>query len=103
MLVNFIDYEKAFGSIDRKTLWKIMRYYGIPQIISNLIKEMYKNTTCRVLHEGQLTDSFEINTWVRQGCLLSPFLFIMAIDWLMKERTAKRKKWNSMDSVGTIG
>lgn len=105
LLVNFIDYEKAFDSIDRKTLWKIMRHYGIPQKIVSLIEEMYKNTTCRVLHEGQLTESFEINTGVRQGCLLSPFLFILAIDWLMKTGTERRRNgiqwtlWEQLDDL----
>jgi len=105
LLVNFIDYEKAFDSIDRKTLWKIMRHYGIPQKIVSLIEEMYKNTTCRVLHEGQLTESFEINTGVRQGCLLSPFLFILVIDWLMKASTEGRRNgiqwtlWEQLDDL----
>ena len=45
---------------------------------------------CRVIHEGQLTESFEIRTGVRQGCLLSPFLFLLAIDWIMKSTTDNR-------------
>ena len=41
-------------------------------------------SSCRVVHEGQLTEKFEVKTGVRQGCLLSPFLFIPAIDWIMR-------------------
>ncbi|GFR62101.1 LINE-1 retrotransposable element ORF2 protein [Elysia marginata] len=48
---------------------------------------MYDGTCCRIVHDGQLTDRFNIRTGVRQGCLLSPFLFILAIDWLMRETT----------------
>ena len=105
LFINFIDYEKAFDSVDRESLWRIMRHYGIPAKIVNLTKRMYDNTTCRVLHDGQLTDSFEINTGVRQGCLLSPFLFIMTIDWLMKEATAGRRNgvqwtlWTQLDDL----
>ena len=105
LLVNFIDYEKAFDSIDRKTLWKIMRHYGIPQKIVSLIEEMYRNTTCRVLHEGQLTESFKINTGVRQGCLLSPFLFILAIDWLMKTSTEGKRngiQWTLWEQLNDL-
>ena len=91
LVINFLDYEKAFDSIDRDTLWKIMRHYGIPQKLVNLVKTMYEDTSCRVIHAGQLTDSFSIKTGVRQGCLLSPFLFILAIDWLMKETTRGRR------------
>ena len=80
LIVNFLDYEKAFDSIDRATLWKLLRHHGIPQKLVNLIKSMYEGTSCRVVHDGQLTDSFNIGTGVRQGCLLSPFLFILVID-----------------------
>ena len=59
-LINFIDYEKAFDSVDRVSLWKLLRHYGIPEK--------------RVVHEGQLTNSFPVQTGVIQGCLLSPFL-----------------------------
>ena len=105
LLVNFIDYEKAFDSIDRKSLWKIMQRYGIPQKIVNLIEKMYKDTSCKVLHEGQMTDGFKINTGVRQGCLLSPFLFILAIDWIMKVATGSRRNgiqwtlWEQLDDL----
>ena len=43
--------------------------------------------TCQVIHEGKLTRPFEVKTGVRQGCLLSPFLFLLCIDWIMKETT----------------
>ena len=43
--------------------------------------------TCQVVHRGKLTRPFEVGTGVRQGCLLSPFLFLLAIDWIMRETT----------------
>ena len=91
LFINFIDYEKAFDSIDRTSLWKIMRHYGIPTKIVKLVKSMYEDTYCKVVHNGQLSEKFDIKTGVRQGCLLSTFLFILAIDWLMRETTAGRK------------
>ncbi|GFR70251.1 retrovirus-related Pol polyprotein from type-1 retrotransposable element R2, partial [Elysia marginata] len=87
LIVNFLDSEKAFDSIDRELLSKIMRNYGIPEKIVSLVRKMYDGTCCRIVHDGQLTDRFNIRTGVRQGCLLSPFLFILAIDWLIGETT----------------
>nr|KAG5709158.1 hypothetical protein BaRGS_028614 [Batillaria attramentaria] len=48
--------------------------------------------SCRIAHAGQLSESFEVKTGVRQGCLLSPFLFLLVIDWIMKTTTSGRKK-----------
>ena len=102
LVVNFVDYEKAFDSLDRTTLWKIMRHYGIPGKLVTLVKELYEGSSCRVLHEGQLTDSFNIITGVKQGCILSPFLFILAIDWLMKETTSGGRngiQWTQLEDL----
>ena len=56
LLVNSINYEKAFDSVDRATLWMLMRHYGIPEKLVNLVKSSYDGTYCQVFHEGQLTD-----------------------------------------------
>ena len=98
LYVNFVDYEKAFDSLDRETLWKILRHYGMPMKLVNMIKNSYEGMSCRVIHDGQLTENFEIRTGVRQECLLSPFLFILAIDWIMKTET----KGKEMESSGTF-
>ena len=91
LYVNFVDYEKAFDSLDRETLWKILRHYGVPMKLVNMIKNSYEGMSCRVIHDGQLTENFEIRTGVRQGCLLSPFFFILAIDWIMKTETKGKR------------
>jgi len=91
LYINFIDYEKAFDSLDRESLWKLLRHYGVPQKITGLIQKMYEGMAGRVVHAGELSNSFEIRTGVRQGCLLSPFLFLIAIDFIMREATRGRK------------
>ena len=80
LYVNFIDYEKAFDSIHRDSLWQILRAYGIPQRIINIIKCFYSNFTCCI---GQGDLSFEVKTGVRQGCVMSSMLFNIAIDWVL--------------------
>ena len=62
LYVNFVDYEKAFDSLDRETLWKILRHYGVPMKLVNMIKNSYEGMSCRVIHDGQLTENFEIRT-----------------------------------------
>lgn len=88
--INFIDYTKAFDSLDRDALWRIMAHYGIPDKYISLIKNLYKDAGCRILIKGKLSVWFQILTGVRQGCLISPFLFLLAIDWILKTSTAGR-------------
>ena len=89
--VNFIDYEKAFDSVDRETLWKLLRHYGVPEKVTNIIKNSYEGMICKVVHGQHLTDAFQVRTGVRQGCLLSPILFLLAIDWVLKTSTSERR------------
>lgn len=81
----FVDFEKAFDSISREALKKILRHYGIPQKIVNIIVEMHSGTFCQVMVNGNLTDPFEVKSGVLQGGILSPLLFILAIDYVMKK------------------
>ncbi|KAK7095834.1 hypothetical protein V1264_005198 [Littorina saxatilis] len=105
LYVNFIDYEKAFDSVDRQSLWKLLRHHGVPEKITNIIRNSYEGLTCRVVHGCQLTDAFQVRTGVRQGCLLSPFLFLLVIDWVMKASTAQKRNgiqwtlWTQLDDL----
>nr|KAG5708190.1 hypothetical protein BaRGS_021124 [Batillaria attramentaria] len=105
LYINFIDYEKAFDSVDREALWKLLRHYGVPGKIISLIRCTYQDMSCRIAHAGQSSESFEVKTGVRQGCLLSPFLFPLVIDRIMKTTTAGRKNgiqwtlWVQLDDL----
>ncbi|VDP24101.1 unnamed protein product [Schistosoma margrebowiei] len=65
LYINFIDYEKAFDSVDKTKLWKLLRHYGVPQKIVNIIQSSYDGLHCKIVHGGQLTKSFEVKTGVR--------------------------------------
>nr|KAG5688191.1 hypothetical protein BaRGS_027786 [Batillaria attramentaria] len=105
LYINFIDYEKAFDSVNREALWKLLRHYGVPGKIISLIRCTYQDMSCRIAHAGQSSESFEVKTGVRQGCLLSPFLFPLVIDRIMKTTTAGRKNgiqwtlWAQLDDL----
>ena len=91
--------------MDRDTFCKLLRHYGIPPKIADLIRKSYAGMTSKVVHEGRLTKEFEVKTGVRQGCLLSPFLFLLAIDWIMKSATTGKKNgiqwtmWKQLDDL----
>jgi sorting nexin-29 len=50
----FIDFEKAFDTINREAMWNEVKHYGVPTQIVNLIQETYRGYACRVVHEGRV-------------------------------------------------
>ena len=87
LFINFIDFKKAFDSVHRNTLWKLMGSYGIPNKIINLVKCFYNNFKCSVILGNTISENFIIKSGVRQGCVLSPILFLMTIDWIKRKTT----------------
>ena len=85
--INVVDFKKAFDSIDRTVLWKLLRHYGLPAKCVTLIKNMHECFTCHVIFNGHVSEGFQIGTGVREGFLLSPLLFLIALDWTMKRST----------------
>jgi len=91
LYTHFIDFEKAFDSVHRESLWNIMSMYGIPEELIELVKAMYNNFECAVLDEGETTEWFQVQSGVKQGCVMSGFLFLLAIDWVMSRTTEGRR------------
>lgn len=77
LYVGFIDYETAFDSVDRETIWKRLRHYGVPNKLVNNVRKSYDHLACRVIQGGKLTEPFEVKTGVRQGCYCHPFCFCL--------------------------
>ena len=58
---------------------------GVDQVLVDLIENMYKQAECAVVINGKITDWFQVVTGVRQGCLLSPSLFNLFLEFVMKD------------------
>ena len=83
--ITFIDFKKAFDSICRKTMFAILRHIGIPDQIVQAIKVLYDDSKSRVFVDGQYSKEFKVNTGVLQGDVLAPSLFIIVIDFVMRQ------------------
>ena len=90
LYVDFVDYEKAFDSLDRESLCELKRHYAIPEKFVTLIGNTCKGMTWKATHGGKISAGFEVLTGVRQGCLLSPFLFLLPADWITRKTTANK-------------
>ena len=67
---------------------------------------LYSDFKSQVICDSELTEAFNVSTGVKQGCILSPFLFILAMDWIMKNSTdggRRRIKWTmTMTATTTL-
>ena len=78
---------------------------GYHKKLTDIIKALYEGLSCRIVHGQQTTEAFGLQIGVRQGCLLSPFLFLLAIDWIMKMSTEQKRNdiqwaiWKQLDDL----
>ena len=80
----FIDYAKAFDCVDHKKLWKILKEMRIPDHLTFLLRNLYAGQKATVSIGHGTTDWFQIGKGARQGCILSPCLFNLYAEYIMR-------------------
>ena len=70
--------------MDHKKLWKILKEMGIPDHLTCLLKNLYVGQEVTVRTGHGTTDWFQIGKGVRQGCILSPYLFNLYAEYIMR-------------------
>ena len=80
----FIDYAKAFHCVDHNKLWKILKEMGIPDHLTCLLRNLYAGQEATVRTGHGTTDWFQIGKGVHQGCILSPCLFNLYAEYIMR-------------------
>ena len=80
----FIDYAKVFDCIDHHKLWKILQEMGITDHLTCLLRNLYAGQEATVRTGRGTTDWFQIGKGVRQGCILSPCLFNLYAEYIMR-------------------
>ena len=91
----FIDYAKAFDCVDHNKLWKILKVVGIPDYLTCLLRNLYagQEATGRTGHGT--TDWFQTGKGVHQGCILSPCLFNLYAEYIMRNTGLVKHKLES--------
>lgn len=90
----FVDFSKAFDSIDRTQMFEILGLYGIPEPMIEAIRVLYTNTSSTIVTSDGETDPFDILAGILQGDTLAPFLFIVVLDYILRM---------SLDQINTKG
>ena len=80
----FIGYVKAFDCVDHNKLWKILQEIRIPDHLTCLQRNLYGGQEATVRTGHGATDLFQIRKGVRQGCILSPRLFNLYAEYIMR-------------------
>ena len=80
----FIDYAKAFDCVDHNKFWKILKEMGIPGHLTCLLRNLYAGQEATVRTGHGTTDWFQIGKGVYQGCILSPCLYNLYVEYIMR-------------------
>jgi len=84
LFAAFADYRKAFDNINREAMWTLMAARGVDPFLVSLVKEMYNECSGEVLVQDYRSNKLYMKTGVRQGCALSPLLFNLFMDHLVR-------------------
>ena len=76
----FVDLEKAYDRVPRGILWGVLREYGVPGPLVRAIRSLYKQSESCVRILGAKSSTFSVGVGLRQGCPLSPILFVIFMD-----------------------
>lgn len=85
----FLDLEKAYDRVQRESLWEVLKIYGIGGKLLNAIKSFYKCSESCVRVCREESKWFEVKVGLRQGCVMSPWLFNVYMDGVVKEFKAR--------------
>ena len=80
----FIDYAKAIDCVDHNKLWKILKELGILDNLTCLLRNLYAGQVATVITGHGTTNWFQIGKAVHQGCILSPCLFNLYTEYIMR-------------------
>ena len=80
----FIDYAKAFDCVDHNKLWKTLKEMGVQNHLTCLLRNLYAGQEVTVRTGHGKTDWFQIGKGVNQGCILSPYLFNLYAEYIMR-------------------
>ncbi|BHF70605.1 hypothetical protein SprV_0301365800 [Sparganum proliferum] len=71
---TFVDLTKAFYSVNREGLWKIMQKFGCPDRFIEMVRQLHDGMMARVTANGAVSEAFAVTNGLKQGCVLAPTL-----------------------------
>ena len=87
----FMDLEKAYDRIDRKALWQVCRIYGVGGRLLRGVQSFYEDSRACVRVGSEVSEWFPVRVGLRQGCVMSPWLFNLYMDGVVREVYARAR------------
>ena len=89
MYFAFLDLEKAYDRVDRDAMWNVLRLNGIGGRPLRGVKSLYVSSKACVRVGDEVSEWFPVRVGLRQGCVMSPWLFNLYIDGVVREVNAR--------------
>lgn len=90
--IVFLDLEKAFDRLPRDLIWLALRWHEVPEMIIDIFKDMYNNTSTMIRCTAGLSTSFPCTIGVHQGACSSPILFNTTMNFLVIDLMEKLRE-----------
>nr|VZI34593.1 unnamed protein product [Spirometra erinaceieuropaei] len=82
---TFMDLTKAFDTVNREGLWKIMQKFGCPERFTQMVRQLHDRMMARVTDNGAVLEAFGVTNGVKQGCVLAPTLFSLMFSAMLMD------------------
>ena len=85
LYMTFVDVTKAFDTVSREGLWKIMAKFGCPAKFIAMVRQFHDGMLASVQNDGEFSDPFPVTNGVKQGCVLASTLFSMMFSAMLTD------------------